>query len=62
MKQIQKARRHRRSPSGRREPLAIDLRDPDIVHAHQIADRSAGRAVRQTHCGRADPGTVTRHG
>ena len=36
--------------------------DPDIVHAHQIADRSAGRAVRQTDCGRTDPGTVTRRG
>jgi len=41
MKQVQKARRHRGSASGRQELLAVDLRDPDIVHAHRIARRSS---------------------
>ena len=40
MKQIQRAKSHRRSASGRQEPLALDPRDPDIVHAHRIARRS----------------------
>lgn len=48
MKQIQRAKRHRRSDGGRHQPLALDPRDPDIVHAHRIARRSsrpgAGRA------------------
>jgi len=33
MKQIQRAKRHRRSAGGRQEPLALDPRDPDIMHA-----------------------------
>jgi hypothetical protein len=41
MKQIQRVKRHRRSVDGRQEPLAIDPRDPDIVHAHRIARRSS---------------------
>ena len=41
MKQIQKAKRHRGSASGRQEPLAADPRDPDIVHAHRIARHSS---------------------
>ena len=40
MQQIQKAKRHRGSDSGRQEPLAIDPRDPDIVRAHRIARRN----------------------
>jgi WhiB family transcriptional regulator, redox-sensing transcriptional regulator len=40
MKQIQRAKRHRRPAGRRHEPLALDPRDPDIVHAHQIARRS----------------------
>ena len=40
MKQIQKAKCARRSADGRHEPLAVDPRDPDIVHAHRIARRS----------------------
>ena len=40
MKQTQKTRRHRGSAGGRQEPLPVDPRDPDIVHAHQIARRS----------------------
>ena len=46
MKQTQKAKRHRRSAGGRREPLAVNLRDPDIAHAHLIARRSSCGAGR----------------
>ncbi len=52
MKQIQKAKRHRRSDGGREQPLAIDPRDPDIVHAHRIGRRSgpgAGRVRSGSH-------------
>ena len=60
MQQIQKAKRHRGSDSGRQEPLAIDPRDPDIVRAHRIARRNrrsrAPGAVRQPQPHRADPG------
>jgi hypothetical protein len=41
MKQIRKAKRHRGSAGGRREPLGADPRDPDIVHAHRITCRAA---------------------
>lgn len=41
MKQIHKAKRHRGSADGRQEPLALDPRDPDIVHAHRIARRGS---------------------
>jgi hypothetical protein len=47
MKQIRKAKRHRGSAGGWQEPLAVDPRDPDIVHAHRIARRS-GRPPRRT--------------
>jgi len=40
MKQTQKARRPRGSAGGRQEPLPVDPRDADIVHAHRIARRS----------------------
>jgi hypothetical protein len=50
MKQTQKTKRHRGSTGGQPEPLAVDPRDPDIVHAHRITRRSsrpgASRAVR----------------
>jgi hypothetical protein len=46
MKQIQRAKRPRRLPCGRQEPLALDPRDPDIVHAHRIARRSGPGAAR----------------
>ena len=53
MKQIQRAKRHRRSVDGWQEPLAIDPRDPDIVHAHRIARRrgrpGAGRVRSGSH-------------
>jgi hypothetical protein len=41
MKQMQKTKRHRGSAGGRQEPLAVDPRDPAIVHAHRIALRSS---------------------
>jgi hypothetical protein len=53
MKQIQRAKRHRRSDDGRQQPLALDPRDPDILHAHRIARRSsrpnAGRVRSGSH-------------
>lgn len=47
MKHLQTARRHRRSADGRQEPLALDPRDPDIVHAHRIIRRSGPAANRE---------------
>ena len=55
MKQIQRARRHRRSAGGRQEPLAIDPRDPDIVHAHRIARRSSRPGAGRVRSGSHDP-------
>jgi hypothetical protein len=52
MKQVQRAKRHRESAGGRQEPLAIDPRDPDIVHAHRIARRRSRPGV-----GRVRPGS-----
>ena len=52
MKQIHRAKRHRGSAGGRQEPLAVDPRDPDIVHAHRISRRSrpgAGRVRSGSH-------------
>jgi hypothetical protein len=45
MKQVQKAKRARRSAAARQEPLAADLRDRDIVQAHRIAAGGRGRVV-----------------
>ena len=55
MKQIQKARRHRGSAGGRQEPLAVDPRDPDIVHAHRIARRSRRPAAGPVRSGSRHP-------
>lgn len=52
MKQLQKVKRHRGSAGGRQEPLAVDPRDPDIVHAHRIALRGSRRGT-----GRAGSGS-----
>ena len=41
MKQIQRTKRQRRLAGGGQEPLAIDPRDPDIMHAHRITPRSS---------------------
>jgi hypothetical protein len=54
MKQIQRAKRHRGSAAGRQGPLAIDPRDPDIVHAHRVA-RRGGRGPGRVRSGRHDP-------
>jgi hypothetical protein len=54
MKQIQKAKRHRGSASGQ-EPLAVDPRDPDIVHAHRIARRSSRPGARRVRSGSRNP-------
>ena len=40
MKQIQKAKGPRGPADERQAPLAVDPRDPDILHAHRIARRS----------------------
>ena len=54
MKQIHKAKRQRRPASGQ-EPLAVDPRDPDIVHAHRIARRSGRPGVGRVRPGSHDP-------
>ena len=54
MKQTQKTRRHRGSVGGRQEPLPVDPRDPDIVHAHRIA-----RRISRPGTGRAGSGRST---
>ena len=54
MKQTQKTKRHRGSAGGRHEPLPVDPRDPDIVHAHRTAVRSSRPGT-----GRAGSGTST---
>ena len=55
MKQIPRAKRHRGSAGGRREPLAVDPRDPDIVHAHRIARRSSRPGAGRVRSGSRDP-------
>ena len=55
MKQIQKTRRHRGSTGGRQEPVAVDPRDPDIVHAHRIARRSSRPGAGQVRSGSDNP-------
>jgi hypothetical protein len=55
MKQIQKAKRHRGSAGGRQQPLAVDPRDPDIVHAHRIARRSRRPGAGRTRSGGHTP-------
>lgn len=47
MRQIRIGKRRPGSASWRQEPLPAEARDPDIVHAHQIA--------RRTSCSRARP-------
>ena len=41
MRQIRITRRRHRPGSWRQEPPPHDLRDPDIVHAHEAARRQA---------------------
>ena len=55
MKRIQKAKRPRGSASGRQEPLAVDPRDPDIVHAHRIARRRGRPGASRVRSGSHNP-------
>jgi hypothetical protein len=55
MKQVQRAKRHRGSADGRPEPLAVDPRDPDIVHAHRIARRSSRPGAGRVRSGGRNP-------
>ncbi len=55
MKQIQRANHHRVSADGRQEPLAVDPRDPDIVHAHRIARRGSRPGAGRVRSGSHDP-------
>jgi hypothetical protein len=55
MKQIHKAKRQRGSASGRQEPLAVGLRDPDIGYAHRIARRSSRPRAGRVRSGSRSP-------
>jgi hypothetical protein len=55
MKQTQQTKRHRGSAGGRQEPLPVDPRDPDIVHAHRIALRSSRPGTGHAGLGRSTP-------
>lgn len=55
MKQIHKTKRHRGSADARQEPLAVDPRDPDIVHAHRIARRSSRPGAGRVRSGSHNP-------
>jgi hypothetical protein len=55
MKQIQRAKRHRGSDGGRQEPLPVDPRDPDIVHAHRIARGSSRPGAGRVRSGSHNP-------
>jgi hypothetical protein len=53
MRQIRRTRR-RPGPGGEQQsPLPADPRDPDIVHAHQVARRTSGSRARRTSGSRA---------
>jgi hypothetical protein len=60
MKQTQKTKRHRGSAGGRHEPLPVDPRDPDIVHAHRIALRSSRPGTGRAGSGRSTPSAPIR--
>ena len=55
MKQVQRAKRPRRSADGWQESLATDPRDPDIVHAHRIARRSSRSGAGRVRSGSHNP-------
>jgi hypothetical protein len=59
MQQTQKSKRHRGSAGGRQEPLPVDPRDPDIVHAHRIALRGRRPGPGRTGAGRSNPAAPT---
>jgi hypothetical protein len=60
MKQTQKTKRHRGSAGGRHEPLPVDPRDPDIVHAHRIALRGSRPGTGRAGSGRSTPSAPIR--
>ena len=60
MKQTQKARRPRGSAGGRQEPLPVDPRDADIVHAHRIARRSSRPGASRARSGSRNPAAPPR--
>jgi hypothetical protein len=53
MRQIHKDKHRPRSSSAQQAPLPADPRDPDIVHAHQVARRT--RRAQAQPGGRAKP-------
>jgi hypothetical protein len=60
MKQTQKTKRRRESAGGRQEPLPVDPRDPDIVHAHRIALRSSRAGAGHAGSGKGTPSAPIR--
>jgi hypothetical protein len=60
VKQVQKIKRHRGSAGGRQEPLTVDPRDQDIVHAHRIALRSSRPGTGRVGSGRSTPSAPIR--
>ena len=60
MKQMQKTERHRGSAGGWQEPLPVDPRDPDIVHAHRIALRGSRPGTGRVGSGRSTPSAPIR--
>jgi len=48
VKQIHIGKRRPRPAGRRQEPLPLDLRDPDIVKAHQLARSAGSQAVDQS--------------
>jgi hypothetical protein len=59
MKQIQKVKRQRGAAGRWLEALALDPRDPDIVHAHRIARRSSGPDAGRVRSGSPDPAATS---
>ena len=60
MKQMRKTKRLRGSAGGRQEPLTVDPRDPDIVHAHRIALRSSRPGTGRAGSGGSTPSAPAR--
>jgi hypothetical protein len=50
MRQIRHTRRRPGPASEQQSPLPADPRDPDIVHAHQVARRTSGSRSRSGSC------------
>jgi hypothetical protein len=52
MRQIRIGKRHRSESWRLDEPLPLDPRDPDIVHAKELDRRARGHAARPGRAGR----------